>query len=74
MRSTRSPSGSQRLPGWAAVSPEAADSPREIWWTESRNNSFIIVSFSQIPNKNHLSITLSSLLLEMTERQYIPTY
>ena len=43
IRSTGSPSGSQRSPGWPQVSPAAADSPRNIWWTVSRNNTVLLL-------------------------------
>ena len=57
MRSTRSPSGSQR-PGqtWA-------DSPREIWWTVSRNYTVLFLSCDvKITKFNHyLAVVLTSL-------------
>ena len=41
IRSTRSPEGSPRPPGWPAP---AADSAREIWWTVSRNYTLLFLS------------------------------
>ena len=40
IRSTRPPSGSQQRLG----SPQATDSPREVWWTVSRNNIALFLS------------------------------
>ena len=59
IRSTRSPEESPRPPGW----PVAADSPREIWWTVSRNYTVLFLSRDVKNTKfnQYLPVDLTSL-------------
>ena len=62
IRSTRSPEGSPRPPGWPQVSP-AADSPREIWWAVSHNYTVLSLSRDVKNTKfsQYLPVDLTSL-------------
>ena len=58
VRSTRHPEGSQRPTGWPA-----ADSPRDVWWTVSRNCTVLFLSCDVKNTKfnQYMPVLLSSL-------------
>ena len=58
--------------GWPAVSPAAADSPREIWWTVSRNNT-VLLSYQSLSSQKMTHVLPSGASYEASIERVLKT-